>query len=120
MKSTLAVVLPVKWPDVLLHVLTERSLLVHYLSFPLSVFSICCFLIVSWFLLLQGTGRYSVYVANYAQGRVGPHALLEMDEAASDVSRGVISLSDVAAEAGVNKLTGEMSSCRNGTCPSLT
>uniref|UniRef100_A0A1A7ZZF7 Cartilage acidic protein 1a n=1 Tax=Nothobranchius furzeri TaxID=105023 RepID=A0A1A7ZZF7_NOTFU len=53
-----------------------------------------------------GTGRYAVYVANYAQGRVGPHALLEMDEAASDVSRGVIALSDVAAAAGVNKLTG--------------
>ncbi|KAF7218019.1 transcript variant X1 [Nothobranchius furzeri] len=54
----------------------------------------------------KGTGRYAVYVANYAQGRVGPHALLEMDEAASDVSRGVIALSDVAAAAGVNKLTG--------------
>ncbi|XP_017291863.1 cartilage acidic protein 1a [Kryptolebias marmoratus] len=54
----------------------------------------------------KGTGRYSVYVANYAQGRVGPHTLLEMDEAASDVSTGVIALSDVAAEAGVNKLTG--------------
>ncbi|XP_035990741.1 cartilage acidic protein 1a isoform X1 [Fundulus heteroclitus] len=54
----------------------------------------------------KGTGRYSIYVANYAQGRVGPHALLEMDETASDMSKGVIALSDVAAEAGVNKLTG--------------
>uniref|UniRef100_A0A665UJ42 Cartilage acidic protein 1-like n=1 Tax=Echeneis naucrates TaxID=173247 RepID=A0A665UJ42_ECHNA len=54
----------------------------------------------------KGTGRYSVYVANYASGSIGAHALLEMDEAASDVSRGIIALSDVAAEAGVNKLTG--------------
>ncbi|XP_060944839.1 cartilage acidic protein 1a [Limanda limanda] len=54
----------------------------------------------------KGTGRYSIYVANYASGTVGPHALLEMDEAASDVSKGVIALSDVAAQAGVNKFTG--------------
>ncbi|XP_040001885.1 cartilage acidic protein 1a isoform X2 [Xiphias gladius] len=54
----------------------------------------------------KGTGRYSVYVANYASGNIGPHALLEMDEAASDVSKGIIALSDVAAEAGVNKFTG--------------
>ncbi|KAK5926856.1 hypothetical protein CgunFtcFv8_022393 [Champsocephalus gunnari] len=54
----------------------------------------------------KGTGRYSIYVANYASGSVGPHSLLEMDEAASDVSKGIIALSDVAAEAGVNKLTG--------------
>ncbi|XP_029303136.1 cartilage acidic protein 1a [Cottoperca gobio] len=54
----------------------------------------------------KGTGRYSVYVANYASGNVGPHALLEMDEDASDVSKGIIALSDVAAEAGVNKFTG--------------
>lgn len=60
---------------------------------------------------MQGTGRYSVYVANYASGNVGPHALLEMDEAASDVSKGIIALSDVAAEAGVNRYTGEMSQC---------
>lgn len=56
----------------------------------------------------QGTGRYSVYVANYARGAVGRHVLLEMDEAASDVTRGTIALSDVAAEAGVNKLTGQL------------
>ncbi|XP_019744837.1 cartilage acidic protein 1a isoform X1 [Hippocampus comes] len=54
----------------------------------------------------KGTGRYSVYVANYASGNVGPHALLEMDVAASDVANGVIALSDVAVTAGVNKLTG--------------
>ncbi|CAF92446.1 unnamed protein product, partial [Tetraodon nigroviridis] len=53
----------------------------------------------------KGTGRYSVYVANYARGTVGPHVLLEMDEAASDVSGGTVALSDVAAKAGVNKLT---------------
>lgn len=54
----------------------------------------------------KGTGRYSVYVANYASGNIGPHALLEMDETASDVTKGSIALSDVAAQAGVNKLTG--------------
>ncbi|XP_041840123.1 cartilage acidic protein 1a [Melanotaenia boesemani] len=54
----------------------------------------------------KGTGRYAIYVANYAQGRVGPHVLLEMDESASDLSKGIIALSDVAAEAGVNKFTG--------------
>lgn len=54
----------------------------------------------------KGTGRYSIYIANYAAGNVGAHALLEMDESASDVANNVIALSDVAAEAGVNKLTG--------------
>ncbi|KAM4584965.1 cartilage acidic protein 1a [Odontesthes bonariensis] len=54
----------------------------------------------------KGTGRYAIYVANYAQGSIGPHVLLEMDETASDLSKGVIALSNVAAEAGVNKLTG--------------
>ncbi|XP_068113920.1 cartilage acidic protein 1 isoform X4 [Hyperolius riggenbachi] len=54
----------------------------------------------------KGTGRYSIYIANYADRRVGPHALIELDEAASDLSRGVIVLSNVAAEAGVNKYTG--------------
>lgn len=56
---------------------------------------------------MQGTGRYSIYVANYASGNIGPHALLEMDEAASDVAKGIIALSDVAAQAGVNKLIGQ-------------
>lgn len=55
---------------------------------------------------LQGTGRYSIYVANYASGNVGPHALLEMDMDSSDVTKGIVALLDVAAEAGVNKLTG--------------
>ncbi|KAK2815834.1 hypothetical protein Q5P01_026301 [Channa striata] len=54
----------------------------------------------------KGTGRYSVYVANYASGNIGHHALLEMNEAASDVTKGIIALSNVAVEAGVNKLTG--------------
>uniref|UniRef100_A0A667Z003 Cartilage acidic protein 1a n=1 Tax=Myripristis murdjan TaxID=586833 RepID=A0A667Z003_9TELE len=54
----------------------------------------------------KGTGRYAVYVANYASGNVGPHALIEMDEAASDVANGVIALSEVASQAGVNKFTG--------------
>ncbi|XP_044045854.1 cartilage acidic protein 1a isoform X2 [Siniperca chuatsi] len=55
---------------------------------------------------IKGTGRYSIYVANYASGNVGPHALLEMDEAASDVTKGIVALSDVAAKAGVDKFTG--------------
>lgn len=62
---------------------------------------------------LQGTGRYSIYVANYASGNVGPHALLEMDEAASDVNAGIIALSDVAAKAGVNMFTGHESTWRS-------
>lgn len=68
---------------------------------------------------LQGTGRYSVYVANYASGGIGPHALLEMDEAASDVTKGIVALSDVAAEAGVNKLTGQESGWRREACDVL-
>lgn len=55
---------------------------------------------------MQGTGRYAIYIANYASGNVGPHALIEMDEAASDLSQGVIALSNVAEQAGVNKFTG--------------
>ncbi|XP_028982766.1 cartilage acidic protein 1 isoform X1 [Betta splendens] len=54
----------------------------------------------------KGTGRYAIYIANYASGNVGPHALIEMDEAASDLSQGVIALSNVAEQAGVNKFTG--------------
>uniref|UniRef100_A0A8D3EAG0 Cartilage acidic protein 1 n=1 Tax=Scophthalmus maximus TaxID=52904 RepID=A0A8D3EAG0_SCOMX len=54
----------------------------------------------------KGTGRYAIYIANYASGIVGPHALIEMDEAASDLSQGVIALSSVAEQAGVNKFTG--------------
>nr|XP_040034821.1 cartilage acidic protein 1 isoform X1 [Gasterosteus aculeatus aculeatus] len=54
----------------------------------------------------KGTGRYAIYIANYASGSVGPHALIEMDEAASNLSQGVIVLSNVAEQAGVNKFTG--------------
>ncbi|XP_036871676.2 cartilage acidic protein 1 isoform X2 [Manis javanica] len=53
-----------------------------------------------------GSGRYSVYIANYAYGNVGPDALIEMDPEASDLSRGILALRDVAAEAGVSKYTG--------------
>uniref|UniRef100_A0A7N4NW64 Cartilage acidic protein 1 n=1 Tax=Sarcophilus harrisii TaxID=9305 RepID=A0A7N4NW64_SARHA len=53
-----------------------------------------------------GSGRYSIYIANYANGNVGPDALIEMDPEASDLSRGIVALSDVAAEAGVSKYTG--------------
>ncbi|XP_072533037.1 cartilage acidic protein 1 [Salminus brasiliensis] len=54
----------------------------------------------------KGTGRYAIYIANYASGSVGPHALIEMDESASDMSKGIIALSNVAEQAGVNKFTG--------------
>jgi len=54
----------------------------------------------------QGSGRYSIYIANYASGNVGPHALIEMDVAASDPARGLVALVDVAAQAGVSKYTG--------------
>ncbi|KAK3573950.1 hypothetical protein QTP86_033002 [Hemibagrus guttatus] len=54
----------------------------------------------------KGTGRYAIYIANYASGNVGPHALIEMDESASDLSMGIIALSNVAEQAGVNKFTG--------------
>ncbi|XP_075772470.1 cartilage acidic protein 1 isoform X1 [Pelodiscus sinensis] len=53
-----------------------------------------------------GSGRYAIYIANYAHGKLGPHALLEMDVAASDPARGIVVLADVAAQAGVNKYTG--------------
>ncbi|XP_017214337.1 cartilage acidic protein 1 isoform X1 [Danio rerio] len=54
----------------------------------------------------KGTGRYSIYIANYASGTVGPHALIEMDESSSDPSKGIVVLSNVAEQAGVNKFTG--------------
>ncbi|XP_064103801.1 cartilage acidic protein 1-like isoform X2 [Macrobrachium nipponense] len=53
-----------------------------------------------------GNGRYAIYLANYAKGRVGPHSLIEMDESRSDVSAGKIALRNVAREVGVEKLTG--------------
>lgn len=37
---------------------------------------------------------------------MGPDALIEMDPEASDLSRGILALRDVAAEAGVSKYTG--------------
>lgn len=37
---------------------------------------------------------------------MGAHALIEMDESASDLSTGIIALSNVAEQAGVNKFTG--------------
>nr|BAC27817.1 unnamed protein product [Mus musculus] len=52
-----------------------------------------------------GSGGYSIYIANYAYGDVGPDALIEMDPEASDLSRGILALRDVAAEAGVSKYT---------------
>lgn len=58
-------------------------------------------------------------MANYASGNVGPHALLEMDEAASDVTKGIIALSDVAAQTGVNKFTGLESDRRGEVCDVL-
>ncbi|XP_017320145.1 cartilage acidic protein 1 isoform X1 [Ictalurus punctatus] len=54
----------------------------------------------------KGTGHYAIYIANYASGNVGPHALIEMDETASDLSMGIIALSNVAEQAGVNRFTG--------------
>ncbi|XP_057259079.1 cartilage acidic protein 1 isoform X2 [Pezoporus wallicus] len=54
----------------------------------------------------MGSGRYSIYIANYASGNVGPHSLIEMDVTASDPARGVVVLVDVAAQAGVSKYTG--------------
>lgn len=57
----------------------------------------------------QGSGRYSIYIANYAYGNVGPDALIEMDPEASDLSQGILALRDVAAEAGVSKYTGRQS-----------
>lgn len=96
------------WQDAQLLALIERSVrcdLILMSSFGLF------FLFISYSSVsfaLQGNGRYSVYVANYAKGNVGPHVLLEMDEAASDVTRGIVALSDVAAKAGVNKLTGRL------------
>ncbi|XP_068221685.1 cartilage acidic protein 1-like [Palaemon carinicauda] len=54
----------------------------------------------------KGTGRYAIYLANYANGRIGAHSLIEMDESRSNVSKGMIALRNVAEEAGVEKLTG--------------
>lgn len=135
MNSMCVVASLIAWRGVLWHVSTERSVnlkscdLILHISprvFPLfpALFSVNHSPFPSLLFplgALQGTGRYSVYVANYASGNIGPHALLEMDEAASDVSRGIIALSDVAAEARVNKLTGqeEISEERSEACDGL-
>ena len=110
MNSIYVVVLLITWQDVQLHVSTERSVNPPCSLFDSTHLTLCILEInfpsIKPIAVLQGTGRYAIYVANYAQGRVGPHVLLEMDEPASDLSKGVIALSNVAAEAGVNKLTG--------------
>ncbi|KAI4874249.1 hypothetical protein NFI96_028430 [Prochilodus magdalenae] len=59
----------------------------------------------------KGTGRYAIYIANYASGSVGPQALIEMDESASDLSKGIVALSNVAEQAGVNKFTAKTVEC---------
>lgn len=46
---------------------------------------------------------------------MGPHALIEMDESASDLSQGVIALSNMAEQAGVNKFTGRWSKAESIT-----
>jgi len=53
-----------------------------------------------------GSGKYGIYLANYASGGVGAHDILEMDEESSDVSSGVIAMKSVGMEAGVRKFTG--------------
>lgn len=70
-------------------------------------------------LLPQGSGRYSIYIANYAYGNVGPDALIEMDPEASDLSQGILALRDVAAEAGVSKYTGTQSDVGGGVLEGL-
>lgn len=70
--------------------------------------------------VFQGVGRYAIYIANYASGKVGPHALIEMDESASDLSQGVIALSNVAEQAGVNKFTGRCEETTVCVCVRVT
>merc|ERR1712079_565342 len=53
-----------------------------------------------------GTGRYGIYLANYAGGNVGAHDIIEMDVERSDVSAGIIALKSVGEEVGVKKFTG--------------
>ncbi|XP_065575837.1 cartilage acidic protein 1-like isoform X2 [Artemia franciscana] len=54
----------------------------------------------------NGSGRYAIYLANYARGNVGPHSLIEMDPSKSDIGRGVIALRNVGPEVGIAKFTG--------------
>jgi len=53
-----------------------------------------------------GTGKYGVYLANYASGDIGAHDIIEIDAERSDVKKGIIALKSVGLEAGVSKLTG--------------
>merc|ERR1719419_952823 len=54
-----------------------------------------------------GTGKYGIYLANYAFFNIfGAHDIMEMDEAQSDVSSGTIVMNSVGEEAGVNKFIG--------------
>ena len=53
-----------------------------------------------------GTGRYGIYLANYAGGNVGAHDIIEMDLDRSDVAGGVIAMKSVGEEVGVKKFTG--------------
>lgn len=59
----------------------------------------------------KGTGRYSIYLSNYANRwvspPVGPCAMVEMDETQSNVSAGIIKIRNVAREVGVEGFTGE-------------
>ncbi|XP_030854165.1 uncharacterized protein LOC588748 isoform X2 [Strongylocentrotus purpuratus] len=58
----------------------------------------------------KGTGRYSIYLSNYANRwvspPVGPCAMVEMDETQSNVSAGIIKIRNVAREVGVEGFTG--------------
>jgi len=53
-----------------------------------------------------GTGRYGIYLANYASGGEGAHDIIEMDPSRSDLEAGVIALRSVGQEVGVRKFTG--------------
>merc|ERR1711971_816596 len=53
-----------------------------------------------------GTGRYGIYLANYAGGNVGAHDIIEMDEERSDIAAGIIAMKSVGEEVGVKKFTG--------------
>ena len=53
-----------------------------------------------------GTGRYGIYLANYAGGNVGAHDIIEMDVERSDIASGIIAMKSVGEEVGVKKFTG--------------
>ncbi|XP_072165405.1 cartilage acidic protein 1-like [Diadema setosum] len=58
----------------------------------------------------KGTGRYSIYLANYANYQLSPPvgacAMIEMNEAESNVSEGTIKIENVASQVGVRKFIG--------------